>query len=1193
MSLGFRGLDLTNPVNRLAAGFVTVAQNIRAYTKAGVTLRNLLTGALYTLSAAVHSLKRLNDNTNLTALPSGYAIVNGAGTKISIWNSTNGVTDVAMGLSGNQVSMVPFRPNASPKPYVYIGDSAPQGNVTLETKYLSNGESVNYVSNGMLKVSSDNIAWKSGIKEPQLAPVVGTQNTSVPFGGGTGNLSAKTIPWTNYNGANNDYSYGETYGLPNPGTVNPIDGTTPFIVNCQNASTITITSLTGSATVNEGVHGPTDSSASWVGSNFPAYFIQQIATGEKPPSTASVIVGAFTTGDNAFETGGSTVVPLGVAPLYIPSVVDVGAAYAAYLSDPTSAAAQIPVPYGAVTFQIGINSAANSYNSNSGDFNISGTVTTNALPSTTAILGNLTAYYWGDSPLSGPVASYIWKNPSDPSGSGPTRSNGNADGNTSGNSFIFDATFASGIPELPGTGTQSLSMQWYQLNPDSVETGSVPVFAAPITTTYKTQTNYSDFNICLVGSIYVPKEGNYTFVLTSHDDVIWGIGGGATLSSATANFNGSNVTPTISDYGQTITALNGYPLLPRSPYPNDGNNYYAESTDIVYFPAAGIYPIELDFDYWNWPGRIILLMASPTPGASPTIIPPLPANIRQDVQYRYVYRSTATGAQSNPSPESTAEAIPVTANTITSLWSPDPQVDVVDYYRLDSVTTAFTYVNTGPNDNAGVSFSTPGNNTPVTDSLLDTALGTQTLDYDNYEPFPSIDLPQKGTCNVSGGVITWVSGGAIGGSSTGFNDRWLAGTTILIGSPTSLAYVLIARPVSNTITIPDVPDGTNLAYQIPQPILANQPLPYMWGPTDNINFCYAVGDPLRPGTLYWCKGSNLDSAPDTNQQEVTDPSESLINGAIAGGLGVLFSIKRAWLIMPNFGSATATATGTTGSTWTLQESSITRGLYIPRCVCVSGGGNIFFRVDDGIHVSSYGSASQSITDESLYPLFAHENSDGTGTQPQPITRNGVTIYPPDDTKPNLQRFSYNNGYMYWDHVGTDGNPHTLVFDEQAMGWILDTYTPAATIHAPNEGQSQQGVLVGCSDGTVRQITSGGTEIINGIVATPAMGGKGYMHCGQAVVEYSSSSTVTLSFFVADEGNSSYAPQTITLPSTGGQLTKYFFRPSANKWKLLTAQFSSSVPFVLNLQGAIFYLRAWGSSSAYVPTPIFGEAGGEG
>jgi hypothetical protein len=183
--------------------------------------------------------------------------------------------------------------------------------------------------------------------------------------------------------------------------------------------------------------------------------------------------------------------------------------------------------------------------------------------------------------------------------------------------------------------------------------------------------------------------------------------------------------------------------------------------------------------------------------------------------------------------------------------------------------------------------------------------------------------------------------------------------------------------------------------------------------------------------------------------------------------------------------------------------------------------------------------------------------------------------------------------MYWDYVGTDGNPHTLVFDEAAMGWILDTYTPNATIHAANEGQSQQGVLVGCSDSTVRQLTSSGTETITGTVATPAFGGRGFMHCGMAVVEYSSTSTVNLTFYVADEGNGSYAPQPVTLPSTSGQLTKYFFKPSAAKWKLLIAQFSSSVSFVLNFQGGCFYLRAWGSSAEYQPTPIFGEAGGEG
>jgi hypothetical protein len=637
-------------------------------------------------------------------------------------------------------------------------------------------------------------------------------------------------------------------------------------------------------------------------------------------------------------------------------------------------------------------------------------------------------------------------------------------------------------------------MLWTTLNPDSVVVGSNPVFAAPITNPYTTNTLFANFNFCLTGNIYFPAEGQYTFVLTNHDSIIWGIGGGVTLVSATTSGSGEGGTATISDYGQTITVVGGYPLLPRESYTHGDAGHYGQATVVIFVPAAGIYPIEVDYDFWG-PGhtsatnigRILLIMATPNAGPAtgpniPTIIPPLTAGVKQQVQYRYVYRSSATGAMSNPSPESTAESIPVTANTITSIWSPDPQVDVVDYYRIDSVTSEFTYVNTGPNDNLGVG----GTNTSVTDSLLDTELGTQLLEYDNFEPFPSIDLPQKGTCYVSGGVITWVSGGAIGGSATGFNIRWLAGTEILIGSPTSLAYTFIARPTSGTsVTIPGVPDGGSIlapiAYEIPEPILAAQPLPYMWGPTDNINFAYAVGDPLRPGTLYWCKGSNLDSAPDTNSQDVTDPGEPLVNGAIAGGLGVLFSIKRGWLIVPSGGSAVAAATGTIGNIWNLQESSITRGLYIPRCVCVSGGGLIYFRVDDGIHVSSYGSASKSITDQDLYPLFQHENA----APPAAVTIAGYTIYPPDDTQPNLQRFSIQGAYMYWDYYGIDGHFHTFVFDEAAMGWVPDSYTPSATIHAPDEGQSVGETLVGCSDGTVRLMSSAGTEVATAVLLTPA------------------------------------------------------------------------------------------------------------
>jgi hypothetical protein len=732
-------------------------------------------------------------------------------------------------------------------------------------------------------------------------------------------------------------------------------------------------------------------------------------------------------------------------------------------------------------------------------------------------------------------------------------------------------------------------MLWTTLTPESVASGAVSLFAAPMVRTNPTNTQFANFNFCLTGNIYFPSGGNFTFVLTNHDDFIWGIGGGVSLVSSSISGSGEGAAAGISGQGQTITVVGGHPLLPRQNYTSGSGGNYGQTTVVVSVPAAGIYPIEFDYDYWYHSGRIFLVEGSPTAGAGATIIPPLPAAVRENTQYRYVYRSSATGAPSNPSPGSTAEAIPVTANTITSVWSPDPQVDVVDYYRIDSVTSDFTYVSTGPNDNAGVSFSSPGTNTPVTDSLTDTELGSQLLNYDNFEPFPSIDLPQKGTCNVSGGVIAWASGGAIGGTSTGFNPRWLAGTEILIGSPTSLAYTLIARPVSNTITIPGVPNGNGLAYEIEQPILANQPIPYLWGPSDNIPFTCGCGDTLRPGTMYWSAANNLDAAPDTNQQDLTDPSEALVNGCYVGGKGLVFTIKRAIAVVPNFFNALATATGTVGSTWSVRTTGIDRGLFIPRCLCVSGGGNVYFRVDDGAHVSPGGAASQSITDGMLYSLFSHN-----GSTPAAITRNGITVYPPDDSQPQQQKFSFNNGYMFYDYVDTTNVPRTLVFDDAAMGWILDASTPNATVHTSGEGESIQGFLVGCSDQTVRQFSTSGTETVTGTVLTAAWGGVGWQHFFEVTVEYSSSATVALSFIAADSGNGSYAPTALTLPATSGTPTKYTTRVSPNKWKWMQAQFVSTDPNLqVYIDGFIVQRKDWGSSGPYTPLAPFAPSGGAG
>jgi hypothetical protein len=529
--------------------------------------------------------------------------------------------------------------------------------------------------------------------------------------------------------------------------------------------------------------------------------------------------------------------------------------------------------------------------------------------------------------------------------------------------------------------------------------------------------------------------------------------------------------------------------------------------------------------------------------------------------------------------------------SITPVASADPQVDKIDIYRQGGGLANFTYVGT-----------TPNSATAFADTASDLAVAANPeLQYDNFEPFPSIDLPRSGVLNAASNVLTRVSGDT-------FNIRWLPGTIILIGATTQVAYSAVRRPASTTSWdfsgnldssgVPiNIPDGTNLVWNIAEPDLAQQPMPYLFGPTDNINFIFGVGDPLRPGVLYWCKGSNLDSAPDTNQMDVTDPSEPLVNGAMSGGRGVLASIRRFWVIMPNFFNAEATATGTSGSTWTLQATSITRGLFIPRCLAVSGGGTIFFRVDDGIHVSPGGLGSESITDGDLYNLFSHE-----GSTPAAVVRNGKTIYPPDDAHPEAQQFSYNNGFLYYDYKGTDTNYHTLVFDESAGGWIYDMYTTQVVVHAPNEDESVQGVLAGCADHTLRAMIPASAEAeVTGTILTPAIGGQGFMYAQEVTVEYSSNAAITMSTLAADTNNGSYGASDITLPTTSGTIAKTKFIISANKWKLAWFQFASTDPtFKIFTEGFAVRCKNWGSKEPYKQlnpfqdvNPYFSPKGGQG
>jgi len=76
--------------------------------------------------------------------------------------------------------------------------------------------------------------------------------------------------------------------------------------------------------------------------------------------------------------------------------------------------------------------------------------------------------------------------------------------------------------------------------------------------------------------------------------------------------------------------------------------------------------------------------------------------------------------------------------TGTCVASLDPQVDTIDVYRQDPGLANFTYV-----------LSVPNSSPTFTDTLSDLEISSNPiLQYDNFEPFPSIDLPRSGTCNV-------------------------------------------------------------------------------------------------------------------------------------------------------------------------------------------------------------------------------------------------------------------------------------------------------------------------------------------------------------------------------------------------------------------------------------------------------------
>lgn len=447
--------------------------------------------------------------------------------------------------------------------------------------------------------------------------------------------------------------------------------------------------------------------------------------------------------------------------------------------------------------------------------------------------------------------------------------------------------------------------------------------------------------------------------------------------------------------------------------------------------------------------------------------------------------------------------------TLTCTPSDDPQVNVIDIFRQDPGLDDFTFVGTVPN-------ATPS----FIDTLTDLeVIGNPLLERDNFEPFPSIDLPRSGTLNIidSTGGAQWVSGDQ-------FNTRWLPNNIVLIADSTggSIPWLLYNRPTSLTamkvysttksstgyLTIGYPSVGSSLAWEISEPELAAQASPVIWGPTpDNAGSFYFGLDPNNPGDLLWSKGNNFDSAPDTNRMYICSPSETLMNGTVTSELSTVFSTERFWLLYNNSSDAVATVTGTAGQQWIPIQAAATRGLYMRYALCALGSA-IAWRAKDGIYLSQGGGPEQEISNN-IYNLFPH----GQPEAPSPVVLGGITVYPPDDTKLNKQTMAFVPGYIFYDYQDVNGNPRHLVFDIQAKGWVVDTYTPEVNCHASAVGVQQ--VLVGCVDGSARIFDNNGTEAGNAIILTRSEAGgstRVVKRIGGVFLRALASSAITLAFW---------------------------------------------------------------------------------
>lgn len=956
------GLDLHRPIDLLAAGKYSILTNVRVLYEGTITTRLGLSAlTTTTLPGPVHSIRRMNNDIS-GANPPWVRFI-GSSTNIyrapSNSPGTPGLLDT--GYSGSPFNLIPFRPELSPEPWMYVFDSAKQA-----------------------KYRSDGLKHNIGIAPPVNSP-----------------YATKARPLLNvlesYNGSGGLTVTGNCVLAPDVARFS----TTADSISYDSGNT-------GWCTVNPNVFDNNfQPGAFLVFGGTEVVSIDQVFSPIAPTTVLDIIY------DNGMGTGPCTVIPATQSAGFIPNaMVKINTEIVRIISVSSG-------PDDSISFRC-------------------------------SPLGN----YLPGTALTGVGSFRIYTNATFTTGSGIV-ANAVVGLYSGAGTGTIDRTAALNVASIGSRPTQPDDYMHISILvsvPESLVEGRIILSIETTPPTYDSNYYYKVFR----PSDLLPNVlGDLTLTTTRQRAIQRSIVDASPVQSDPNYYDpnrdtfssfgdagygsGSMYNQSPIDYGQGVYGVDG-----SVGYSEQVVNGSAQWTELR-FKVSELIRVGSDKSRSLKDVSGIRFQAQTTAGTSVylsslTLLGGYPPDVGQQGSpflYNYRFRSSLTGARSNPSPASRSGVNPRREGVQVYVEaSADPQVDKIDIYRFGGNLPNWKYLGSFPNTTGF-----------VTDNLSSTVLAvSDDAVFDDYQPFPVSGNPVSGLVRVCGTTVI-----RLGGSP--FDSAWVPGNEIIInGTP----YTLYASPQSaNQLQLVESA-GSHLSttFFIKEPTLAGQSVRSAWiySGQETGSFLFAI-DLLNPGSIRWCKGNNPDVASDSASLEITSPSELLIRGFSHDSRNIVFSSQQPYAIFPNITSSRIS--------FTSQPIPIGKGLYAVNGLCV--GPSVWFVAKDGIYEWDGSSTNAAcITDTDLFPIFPHEGTDGTAT-------NGY--YPVDFSQPDSMFLAYTEKGLIFNYVDSTSTARCLYFDLALRAWFPYTYTPTVKMAYPDEGTGTNSILLGGNDGVVYEIAN--------------------------------------------------------------------------------------------------------------------------